>query len=168
MSKKERLLVKMPDSNFNELTAKIAAKRAELDALQKKFIETLKSEFALATKFFFEETGVQAVIWNQYTPSFNDGEPCTFSLGDAVFVMHDFDSNELQSANDYEDDDLYGTIPYSTFLDTNDHELSGACKSFNELLSSLSDVLESMFGSYGTTVYLTKDGTFEAEYDCGY
>lgn len=153
--------------DFDALSEKIAQKKAELDVLVAEFNAKLKKEFTAATKFFFEETGIQAVIWNQYTPSFNDGEPCEFTLGDPVFITKGFDSEDLLSADEYEDDELYGTIPYSRYRDY-DHPLSAACAKFADLLQSIEDVLESTYGNYGTTVYLTKDETYEAEYDCGY
>jgi hypothetical protein len=151
---------------MSDIAAKIEAKKAEIIELKRVLDEKMKAELTESAKFFFEETGLEAVIWNQYTPSFNDGDPCTFTLGEAIFIRHGFDPEELQSADEYEDDELYGTVQWSSYKEND--ELGEACKQFSELLSSVSDILEQAYGEYGVTVYMTKDKTYEAEYDCGY
>ena len=30
---------------------------------------------------------LKAIRWNQYTPYFNDGDPCTFSVGEVMFLV---------------------------------------------------------------------------------
>src|SRR5687768_12752869 len=40
--------------------------------------------------------GVEAVIWHQYTPYFNDGDPCTFSVyGEGVFLTGSEDDDPV-------------------------------------------------------------------------
>jgi hypothetical protein len=47
------------------------------------FEERMKTAFNDVFKTFFEQyPEITAVAWNQYTPYFNDGEPCVFSVGD--------------------------------------------------------------------------------------
>jgi hypothetical protein len=53
----------------NELKKKIEA--VGKDALSKAF-----------TRFFEANPKVEAIRWRQYTPYFNDGEPCEFSVDD--------------------------------------------------------------------------------------
>lgn len=43
---------------------------------------------------------VIAIGWTQYTPYFNDGDPCTFSIGDPFYVLKGQDLTE--SMNSYE------------------------------------------------------------------
>lgn len=45
--------------------------------------------------------------WRQYTPYFNDGEPCVFSVDEALMVslVPDQESRRQQSLNDDDDDD---------------------------------------------------------------
>jgi hypothetical protein len=154
-------------TNFDKLEAILTEKREELNALVAQFNEKMKVEFTKLTAVFFEETGLQMVTWNQYTPSFNDGDPCTFTLNDAIFVRKGFDPEELLGAEEYEDDDLYGTVEYG--YRSEGDPLASVCAKFNKFLHENTDLLEQMFdGDYGTTVYLTKDQTYTAEYDCGY
>lgn len=160
----------MLPTNFDKLEAILTEKREELTALVKEFNLKMQGEFRKLTSVFFEETGLQMITWNQYTPSFNDGEPCEFTVGEAIFVRKGFDPEELLGAEEYEDDELYGTVEYSSWRDNaGDDPLSSVCAKFNGFLQQNYDVLEQMFdGDYGTTVYLTKDEVYTAEYDCGY
>lgn len=43
--------------------------------------------------------GVEAVRWNQYTPYFNDGEPCEFNVYDAYVKI----AGDEEEAGDYAD-----------------------------------------------------------------
>jgi hypothetical protein len=60
--------------------ADIKKVQAELTAkIQKDGRKLLMAEFK---KFFEENPDIEAIRWTQGTPSFNDGEPCTFSVHD--------------------------------------------------------------------------------------
>jgi hypothetical protein len=77
--------------------AQIKAMKAEY---QKK-IETegkaaLKEEF---TAFFRDNPKITAVRWRQYTPYFNDGDPCTFGVGEFTYKI----DGKLDDGGDYED-----------------------------------------------------------------
>lgn len=59
--------------------------------------------------------GLQRITWTQHTPSWNDGEPCVFSLGEIRFEL---DWTAEQNYGEYEDGfvsryDLY-ELDYST------------------------------------------------------
>lgn len=47
------------------------------DMLKREALAALKEAF---TEFFDNNPNIEAVRWNQYAPSFNDGEPCTFHV----------------------------------------------------------------------------------------
>lgn len=49
--------------------------------------------------------GVTAVTWNQYTPYFNDGEPCEFSVGD-MSVTNNKEVAELWLDDNFHEDRL--------------------------------------------------------------
>ena len=61
---------------------------------KKRFLKTVKkSGKALIAPLFkelFENAEISLVRWTKGTPSFNDGEPCTFSVHDASFLPKDF------------------------------------------------------------------------------
>lgn len=87
-----------------KLTAARAAMRAEGEA-------ALKEAFS---EFFEMHPGVRAIVWTQYTPHFNDGDACTFSVNE--FELHadltkvaadvkKYVKKEARSAYDSDDDD---------------------------------------------------------------
>jgi hypothetical protein len=61
---------------YDELVAGMEAARAKVKEA------CAAAVGALFKKFFAEYPQVTAVGWTQYTPYFNDGEPCEFSVGD--------------------------------------------------------------------------------------
>lgn len=71
-------MTKPAESVIERLRAQAAefeTKRAELQAeLQKSFPE-------MFTELFANFPEIKRISWVQYTPYFNDGEPCTFSVG---------------------------------------------------------------------------------------
>lgn len=57
-----------------------------IKAEQQKIIDASgKSMVASLIKKMFTETGISQCGWHQYTPYFNDGEPCVFGLGEVYY-----------------------------------------------------------------------------------
>jgi hypothetical protein len=47
----------------------------------------MKEKFYILTKQFFEKNpSITAIVWEQYTPYFNDGEPCEFRVNSPAFT----------------------------------------------------------------------------------
>lgn len=89
--------------NFNTLKQELAALRAQAQDRSK---ELLHAEF----RAFFEKHGesVKSVFWTQYTPYFNDGEPCRFSVGDLYLLLWE-DAENADISFDGEGSVLYDT-----------------------------------------------------------
>lgn len=69
------------------------------------FNEKMKGAFDGIFKTFFEfYPEIAAVKWNQYTPYFNDGEPCEFCVGEFSFYDKKNGNGEILDA-DYADGD---------------------------------------------------------------
>ena len=103
-------------SAFDNITKKIAEKNAEIDALKKAYMKELQSSFNEIIKLFFEECPkVQAVVWSQYTPYFNDGDECVFRINEPHFIVDGFDVDDLKDPYEYEDDDVCKTLQYSSY-----------------------------------------------------
>lgn len=63
--------------------------------LQKKFQESAQTLFKETTKEFFDKNpGITGVVWTQYTPYFNDGDTCEFSVHEATFTNAPVDELE--------------------------------------------------------------------------
>lgn len=79
-------------------TEQYQALRAERDALTAQLKDVAKLAFREQSEALFAaHPGLQAFCWRQYTPYFNDGEPCVFSANT--------DSLTLRFAGDSEEDD---------------------------------------------------------------
>jgi hypothetical protein len=62
-------------------------------------------------------SGVKAITWTQYTPYFNDGDVCKFSVGDHFVTTNDrvaasWLQEEFPDADDYEKEDSYREDSY--------------------------------------------------------
>jgi hypothetical protein len=73
--------------------------------LKRKFQEQAQGLFKEITKEFFEKNpGITGVVWTQYTPYFNDGDTCVFSVGDLTFTNAPSDELSDIRWGDYEGD----------------------------------------------------------------
>ena len=146
--------------------------------LAKRFQSKAQELFKQTTKEFFEKNpGITAVIWTQYTPYFNDGDTCEFSVHDAYFTNaegEDFD--DVTSYGEYEGD-KEGVWSEGSWILTSDGEyskkhregmdLTGVDAASVEKLSGLiqssemEDVMKAMFGDH-VRVVATREG-FDVE-----
>lgn len=84
--------------SFTEIANKIEEQKKSLEEQKAKFLKDNQEVFKGMVKEFFEECPkVQAVVWDQYTPYFNDGEECVFGVNEVYFIMAGFNENELPS-----------------------------------------------------------------------
>jgi|SRR5690606_7729253 len=68
---------------------KIAELKAKYQAIKKEMEENGKSALKEVFSIFFEKhPEIKGIVWTQYTPYFNDGEACTFSVGSPHFKIH--------------------------------------------------------------------------------
>jgi hypothetical protein len=152
----------------------------EQRALTEKFQATAQELFKETTKEFFDKNpSVTAVIWNQYTPYFNDGYTCEFSVQEPYFTNTNTDQFEdITRWGEYEGEDE-GVWSESDWIFTGDGDYvkerrakmdltgvdSTSIKKFSSLLQSsdMEDVMEAMFGDH-VRVVATRNG-FDIE-DC--
>jgi hypothetical protein len=98
------------------------------------------------------------VIWTQYTPYFNDGDPCVFGVSDPGF----FFEGEKYDEEDYRyGEGTWWRSSYEGFREQFDSppplETYERCESFKETLGGLSDVMEKCFGDH-VRITVTHDG----------
>jgi hypothetical protein len=59
----------------------------QIEEFQREFQTRARAGISKMFEKFWElNPGINAVIWAQYAPYFNDGEPCKFSVNDCVFT----------------------------------------------------------------------------------
>jgi hypothetical protein len=129
-------------------------------ALQQEFQTTAQQLFKETTKEFFElNPMVNAIVWTQYTPYFNDGDTCEFSVGCATFTNSDGSDIRWGEYNgDEEGVWCYGADCYNEETPPEGFD-SDLCDSFDSMIQSaeMQDVMKAMFGDH-VQVIATREG----------
>jgi hypothetical protein len=152
--------------------------------LQRKFQEQAQGMFKEITKEFFDKNpGITGVVWTQYTPYFNDGDTCEFSVGEPTFTNAPVDElSENVRWGEYEGDTegvwscdnvsyvLESDRPYFTETANMIRAAGGvdaeSCDLFAKAIGSreMEDVMLAMFGDH-SKVIATRDGFDVEEFD---
>lgn len=105
-------------------------------------------------EFFEAQDKYTWVQWTQYTPYFNDGDPCVFGLGHIDFL-----TDEDKDCEDYVEG------PYiSTYRDRDKYEGADALAyDLKKTLRGNEDILEEVFGDHAK-VTATSEGISVEEY----
>jgi len=159
---------------------KLLSDQAEL---RKQFQERAQALFKNITKEFFEKNpGITGVVWTQYTPYFNDGDTCEFSVNDCTFTNAPVDELEDVRWGEYdgETEGVWATenVPHVLESDSKYYTemrkliiASGgvdaqSCKLFSSAIcsSEMEDVMLAMFGDH-SKVIATRSGFSVDEYD---
>lgn len=80
--------------------------------------EAMKAMNAPFQAFFSSHPDVKAIEWTQYTPGFNDGDPCQFGVRDLVFTV------ALPNSDDECDKCSSALTPSSKFCSQCGHSLA--------------------------------------------
>lgn len=75
--------------------------------------KTLKNDFFTLVRQVLENKNIKALYWTQYTPYFNDGEPCVFRVNDLCCVV---DKQFLEIEERYRK--FIGTLPNKKAVQT--------------------------------------------------
>lgn len=140
---------------------------AEYTKTKDEFMEKSKNAMRTAFKEFFDANpDIDQITWTQYTPYFNDGDPCVFGLNDMNFTLAK-DEVDLGDGYPYDGDKCYG----SRFWD--DHgkrtdpipDLRAAFRAFVKQVYTLPDeIFLNAFGDH-VRVIANKDGFDVQEYE---
>ena len=88
--------------DFDALAEQMRATNKQIEELTKLNRENSKKVFQAAISGFFKaypEVGM--IRWTQYTPYFNDGEACEFSVGTPAFFFAGQDPEEIEDTYEY-------------------------------------------------------------------
>lgn len=128
--------------------------------------QTAKDAFAEQSKPLFEKyPQILSISWTQYTPHFNDGDPCTFrcynDYPSVKFAGEVVDADEDESGYGTE----VGTWDIKCDREAGRTELADAKQAVIDFLAAFSDeTYGEMFGD-GVRVIVTADKTKTEEYD---
>lgn len=112
--------------------------------------QAVKEVFGIFQEFFTKYPFVTAAGWTQYTPSFNDGEPCTFSINGFYFFTQD---------NPYT-----GSVDSGYYHDF--REVNPPIRNFFNDLMTEPDLFYFAFGD-STKVVVTPNGMESESYESG-
>lgn len=101
--------------------------------------------------FFARHPNVDAVKWRQYTPYFNDGEPCHFSVHEPDLCLSDLTDEEVEHCESEE-----GWLSGWNYPTTRTNLFADVPSVFDE------DVMLDLFGDHAE-VTVTRDGAVTVE-----
>lgn len=142
--------------------SELAAKKAEVDALLQQHGKT-----AVANELagFFAKYPKLEIRWTQYTPYFNDGDACVFSVhGIYVYPKPEGDDERDDSGHELGRLDFYFRHP--EYLKGNEwitQELADEGRRVSDLLYANADALEAAFGDH-MEIVASIDGVTADEY----
>lgn len=166
----------------------------ELAELQKAYREAVESKGQAVLDYLFKDLfdsapSVEGVVWEQYTPYFNDGDACVFSIGEPRFLIKNNDpvvegvTSWYGDDYDEEDDDVSlseyeasqfvnyewdGSWPNRTrrVIPISDlkTELYEHLEKVETGFGAVTDVLENLFGDH-VRIKATRSGYDVTEYD---
>lgn len=110
-------------------------------------------------QFMKEHPEIEAVRWAQYTPYFNDGDTCEFSVGELLYKLVGADEEE----SDYDD----GFTCMGTYGKPPGFAQQSWYKALAELENALSGAEEELLAAFGdhVRVTVTKNGVDIDDYD---
>jgi len=114
--------------------------------------------------FWDNNPEVNVIVWKQYAPTFNDGDPCVFSVNELTFSnLTDKTEYSLLDYGEYEGEDE-NVWAVGVYARNNDHLNLQEAKELQSFLhsSAMTDVMKTFFGEESRVV-ATRDG-FTSEY----
>jgi hypothetical protein len=158
----------------NDKFAVLREKQEEIKKLKEEMLEASNKIFTDLTKTIFEDhPKVNSFGWNQFTPYFNDGDTCTFSVNTDYIYINGESVDESDWINETKITN-YGTwnrekrqyegrteVPNFNY----DKELVSACDEIREFLSNFdNDFFMSQFGDHAE-ITITAEGVSVDEYE---
>lgn len=147
---------------------------AEQSELAKRFQAKAQELFKQTTKEFFDKNpAVTAIVWTQYTPFFNDGDTCEFSVNEPYFTnVKDLDDLSHWGEYEGEDENEWSESHYGfDYERTHKNKIfEGVDKAMIDKFSSLiqssdmESVMKAMFDDH-VRVIATRDGFDVEEHD---
>lgn len=143
----------------SEMKDKLAAVRQQAETEGKKAVHD-----GLLSLFEKHPT-LAEVSWAQYTPYFNDGEPCEFSVNDPYFKLT---TDAEDGEEGWEGEDGYGTwnARYDPKWNGPDPHIYADIEAFASVIKSdeMEQALEMAFGDH-SRIIATREGIEVEEYD---
>lgn len=130
---------------------------------KEELVEQVRSSISLVfADLLKESTLIESISWTQYTPYFNDGDSCEFSVN-GVYTVNGDDMYSLSWYDWKVVNPKYTGSDYKVGTDVDE------CKRLQEFTDVLflipSEIMKDIFGDH-SEITVNKDGTFEVtEYE---
>jgi len=129
----------------------------KLKAMKDELSKTFENEFKIIFgEIFTTYPNVKKISWAQYTPYFNDGDACIFSVN-SIMVLDETVEGDDDDASDVSDGDW---VDIDDGLDKKRYPL---ISKLNGVLQRSDDILLQMFGDH-VSVVVTPEGMNVEEY----
>jgi len=125
---------------------------------KKKFFDAFENRFKRGVQDLFDLVPeLEGLNWQQWTPGFNDGEPCEHTMGELTYLFSDSEKDE--DGDEYNASDVEDSLSEATKKILDD---------FSDEFQQLETELYKIFGT-NQEITIKRDGKVTVEdYDCGY
>lgn len=161
---------------MEHLTQKAKEVSEEIHRMKKEVADTLRNEMrGEFAKIFEDNPELRWFSWVQYTPYFNDGESCVFSVIDSIRYQWGGNPDDLEEIDYYDFPEISKwDIPYirgekesswRSEIDPTEVLAADALEPVINLLSAIDDdIFLEVFGDHAMVI-VTKDGIDIEEYE---
>lgn len=151
---------------------------SEFKKSEEELVKKLKENFKTITEEIFAEfPNLEYISWEQYAPSFNDGDACEFGVYEPTFVFKKTDEEIAAINEDEEDEDEDYDVSrvfsrgidedsrHFTATDYPDEKKYKSLRDFSNMItdSSMENVLRSTFGS-DHSIVIHRSGKIDTSY----
>lgn len=152
-----------------------------LDLLAEQHRQLVEKSLKEAFGAFFEAHPlVKTIAWYQYVPSFNDGDPCEFTIGEVYFLPGHY-SEYCEDGWDYEEMEEASINRYCAYEHINGRsvrtdryedprmtaELAEDMRAVESIIQSNDDLIQTAYGS-NSYVLVSADDIVTGDYYCDY
>lgn len=156
---------------------------ADLEKMKEEMQAKMKAQFDVIVKDFFTIVPkMKAIAWAQYSPHFNDGDECVFSVNDVSvlsfvpdYVSYEYDEEDEDEDYDDEDENTESEdtenaprIIIGDYSDNNADMLTAkeleACNAVREFISQNEDLMYDLYGNH-VGVIITENGAEVSNYE---
>lgn len=145
-----------------------------LSSIKERYQEEGKAEIQNTLQLFFKEfPEIKKIAWTQFTPYFNDGDECVFSVNDIMFLNDEYEIGDKATGYDWRGN-LVENLEIGSMYDfdevcmshckTNSPELQEGIKQLKSLMNTHEDILKELFGDH-VEVHITADSVRIDDYD---
>lgn len=120
MAKKKKEIKTKKLKKAKKKAKKLTKSISDLKKLKEEYEKVLREKGQEIMKeaieaFFKANPKVTGVAWSQYTPHFNDGDPCVFGVNEPGFSVSEVDKSDFPAHGDDGEGGFYGSYGFSLY-----------------------------------------------------